>query len=70
MSTNNITSPTWYGDIKDFFTSGDISCMQSVFGSAWNLGSYQFVATHANQIDAVTASGYMPKYSSPVGQHE
>lgn len=65
MTQSNGTSPTWYGDIKDKFTPGDIGCMQSVMGKAFNLGSYQFVVEHASQIYQVVASGYMPKNGTP-----
>jgi tyrosinase len=54
-------SPTWYGDIQKLFTARDIACMQGQFGTVYNLGSYQFVAKHANQINQVVSSGYMPK---------
>lgn len=53
-------APTWYGDIQKMFTAGDVACMQGQFGAAFNLGSYQFVARHANQIDQVVSSGVMP----------
>jgi tyrosinase len=61
MSIVAASSPTWYGDIQKMFAQHDIDCMQSNFGTAFNLGSYQFVATHTNQIDQVVSSGYMPK---------
>lgn len=61
MTQTNASPPTWYGDIKDKFRPGDIACMQGVMGSAFNLGSYQFVAEHSSQIYQVVASGYMPK---------
>ena len=60
-STHPVTNPTWYGNIQAMFTQRDIVCMQAQFGSAFNLGSYQFVATHSDQIGQVVATGYMPE---------
>ena len=64
-STNAVTNPTWYGNIQRMFRQKDIACMQRQFGPAFNLGSYQFVATHSNQIGQVVSSGYMPEGGPP-----
>jgi tyrosinase len=64
-SANAVTNPTWYGNIQEMFRQNDIACMQGQFGPAFNLGSYQFVATHSNQIGQVVSSGYMPEGGPP-----
>ncbi len=52
-----VTDPTWLGNIRFFFTQGDIDCMTP---RGVDLGTYDGVKDHATNIYLQTQSGNMP----------
>jgi hypothetical protein len=57
-----VPNPTWTGNIRAFFTSGEISCMQ---GQGIDLSSYDDVKANGQDIYGETASGNMPLGGTP-----
>jgi hypothetical protein len=57
-----VPNPTWTGNIRGFFTPGEISCMQ---GQGIDLSSYDDVKANAQDIYGETSSGNMPLGGTP-----
>ncbi len=51
-------NPTWYNAIKDMFTEAEIKCMKRM--ASLDLGDYDQVSAHAEEIYAQVESGSMP----------
>lgn len=57
QSSDPTPAPTWYGEIRDYFSAGDIGCMHA---QHLDLSSYDSVRKHGSTIYQQVAAGNMP----------